>query len=120
MQYSKRFPPFGKKIGEMRRKGKVPAMRVIVTTDWKLGAAYPRIVIDHEQPVKSLQFNYLSGLNVQIVHYDHDAAIMPDLTAEILAINPATLAVFNMSAVKRGDPAYTMIYSQSEMEEIAA
>ncbi|NBQ67730.1 MAG: hypothetical protein EBU46_02415 [Nitrosomonadaceae bacterium] len=117
---TKKFPPFGKRFDAMRRKDLIPAMRVIVATDWKLGAAYPRIVVTRDQPVTSLRFEYLAGLHVQIVYYDHDASILPNLTAEIQLVNPATLAVFNMSAAKRGDPAYTMIYSQSEMEEIAA
>ena len=117
---TKKFPPFGKRLDELRRKGLIPVMRVIVTTDWKLGAAYPRIVIARDQPVTSLRFDYLTRLHVQIVYYDHDASILPNLTAEIQSVNPATLAVFNMSAVKRGEPAYTMIYSQAEMEETAA
>lgn len=117
---TKKYPPFGKRLGEMRRKGLIPLMRVIVATQWHIGKAFPRIVIPQGQSVINLRFEYLAGLHVQIVYYDHDASILPDLTAEIQSINPATLAVFNMSAVKRGDPAYTMIYSQSEMKEIAA
>lgn len=114
--HTRKYPPFGKKLDELRRRGLIPAMRVIVTTDWKLGAAYPRIVITQEQPVISLRFEYLAGLHVQIVYYDHDASIMLDLTAEIQSINPATLAVFNRSAVKRGDPAFKMIFSKSVLE----
>ncbi len=114
--HTRKYPPFGKKLDELRRRGLIPAMRVIVTTDWKLGAAFPRIVITQDQPVTSLRFEYLAGLHVQIVYYDHDASILPDLTAEIQSINPATLAIFNVSAAKRREPAYTMIYSQSEME----
>jgi len=112
----KKFPPFGKQLNELRRKGLVPSMRVIVTTDWKLGVAYPRIVITQEQPVTSLQFNYLSGLHVQIVHFDYDNPILEGLVTEILSIQPATLSTFNMDAVKREEPAFKMIFSESVME----
>lgn len=120
MNHIRKYPPYGKKLDDLRRQGLIPAMRVIVTTDWKLGAAYPRIVVTRDQPITSLRFEYLAGLHVQIIYYDHDASILPNLTAEIQSVNPASLAVFNMSAVKRGEPAYTMIYSQLVMEEIAA
>ena len=114
--HTRKYPPFGKKLDELRRKGLIPAMRVIVTTNWKLGAAYPRIVITQEQPVTSLQFNYLSGLHVQIVHYDHDNQILESLITEILSIQPESISKFNMNAVKRGEPAFKMIYSKSVME----
>lgn len=112
----KTWPAYGKKLDELRRKGLIPAMRVIVATDWKLGAAYPRIVITQDQPVTSLQFNYLSGLHVQIVHYDHDNQILESLITEILSVQPESLSVFNMDAVKQGKPAFKMVYSKSVME----
>ena len=114
--HTRKYPPFGKKFDEMRRRGLIPAMRVIVTTDWKLGAAFPRIVVTQEQPVTSLQFNYLSGLHVQIVHYDHDNQILESLITEIQTIQPESLSVFNMDAVKQGKRAFKMIYSKSVME----
>lgn len=116
MNHIRKYPPYGKKLDDLRRQGLIPAMHVIVTTDWKLGAAYPRIVITQEQPVTSLQFNYLSGLHVQIVHYDHDNRILESLITQILSIQPESLSVFNMDAVKRGEPAFKMIYSKSVME----
>lgn len=116
MNHIRKYPAFGKRIAGMRRNGQIPAIRVIVTTDWKLGAAYPRIVVTRDKPITRLRFEYLAGLHVQIAYYDQDALILPDLTAEIQSVNPASLAAFNMSAVKRGEPAYTMIYSQSIME----
>lgn len=91
-------------------------MRVIVATKWHIGKLFPRIVITQEQPITNLQFNYLSGLHVQIVHYVHDNQILESLITEILSIQPESLSTFNMDAVKRGEPAFKMIYSQSEME----
>jgi len=113
---SKKFPPFGKRLNDQRREGLIPAMRVIVATDWKLGAAYPRIVVTKESPITSLQFNYLSGLHVQIAHYDNDNHILESLITEILSIQPESLSVFNMDAVKQGKRAFKMIYSKSVME----
>lgn len=115
----KKFPPYGKRLDELRRKGLVPSMRVIVTTDWCIGKLFPRIIITPNTPASSYKFNYLVGLHVQVVYFDRDAAMLPDLTAEIMLIKPATLAVFNMDAVKRGEPAYTVLYSQSVIEVAA-
>lgn len=115
----KTWPAYGKKLDELRRKGLIPAMRVIVTTNWSIGKLFPRIIITPGTPASSYKFNYLVGLHVQIVYFDHDAAMLPSLTTEIMLIKPATLAVFNMDAVKRGEPAYTMLYSQSVIEVAA-
>ena len=113
---TKKYPAYGKQLDELRRKGLIPAKRVIVTTLWHIGKLYPRIIVTPDTPVSNLQFNYLSGLHVQIVYFDLDEPILSDLVTEILSIQPATLATFNMSAVKRNEPAFKLIYSQSEME----
>lgn len=113
----RKFPPFAKRLNDLRRTGKIPAKRIIVATDWSLGKGlFPRIIVTQEQPAASLQFNYLAGLHVQIVCHDRDAAILPDLVAEILSVQPTTLSIFDMSAVKQGKPAFRLIFSQSEME----
>lgn len=114
--HAKRYPPYGKKLNELRRRGLMPALRVIVTTDWSLGRIFPRIVITGDTPVTNLQFHYLTGLHVQIVHFDSDEQILSDLITEILAVKPATLSAFNMDAVKQGKPAFKLIYTQSTME----
>ena len=116
---SKRFPPFGKRLDEIRKRGLIPNRRVIVATDWSIGKLYPRIIVTPDAPVSSLRFNYLSGLHVPIFYFDCDEPIMSVLVAEILAIQPATLATFNMSAVKRGEPAFKLIYSKFAMEGAA-
>ena len=113
---TKKIPPFGRQLDELRRKGLIPAQRIIVSTDWSIGKLYPRIIVTPDTPVSSLRFNYLSGLHVQIVYFDRDEPILSDLITEILSIQPATLATFNMSAVKRGEPAFKLIYSHSVME----
>lgn len=113
---TKRFPPFGKKLNQIRRKGLIPSKHVIVATDWNIGKAFPRIIITEEIPITNLRFDYLAGLNVQIVHFDCDENIMLDLITEILKINPTTLTTFNMSAVKISKPAFKVIFSKSVME----
>lgn len=110
--YAKRFPPYGKQLDELRRKGLVPSARVIVTTDWSIGKLFPRVIIKPNTSASSYKFDYLAGLGVQIVYFDCDAAMLPNLTAEIMLIKPATLAVFNMNAAECGEPAYAMLYSQ--------
>ena len=116
---TKRYPAYGKRLDELRRKGLIPAKRVIVTTHWHIGKLYPRIIVTPDTPVSNLQFNYLSGLHVQIVYFDRDEPILSDLIAEILSIQPETLATFNMSAVKRKEPAFKLIYSQTIMGKVA-
>jgi len=117
--YTKKFPPYGKQLDELRRNGLIPARRVIVTTDWNIGKLFPRIILPSDVPVTNIRFNYLTGLHVQIVHYDQDLHILEDLITEILSIRPASLSTFNMSAVKVGLPASKLVFSKSIMEKAA-
>ena len=112
---TKQFPPYGKKLDDLGRRGLVPTLRIIVATNWKIGKLFPRIIVTPDKAVHNLRFDYLAGLNVQIAHFDHDNHI-ENLINEILAIHPATLATFNLDAVKQGKQAFTLIYPQSEME----
>jgi len=116
MNHIRNYHSYGRKIDELRRKGHIPARRIIVTTDWNIGKLYPRIVITQKQTITNLRFEYLAALHVQIAHFDHDESILPELTNQILAIQPASIAVFNLDAVKRGEPAFRMISSQSFRE----
>jgi len=62
----KRFPPYGKKLMPMRLAGKVPTNVIMVVFDWKYGRAYPRIVIDGDTPIESLEFSYLSASQLRL------------------------------------------------------
>ena len=73
--YKRKFPPYGKQLDQLRRKGLIPCLRVIVSTSWGLGAAYPRIVIPDDIPIVNLNFSYLAGLSVQIVHCNGETSI---------------------------------------------
>ncbi|MEO9061146.1 MAG: hypothetical protein ABI270_03775, partial [Nitrosospira sp.] len=64
----KRFPPYGKQLMQLRQSGKIPARTVMVTFDWKLARAYPRIVISDDTPAAKLNFDYLAGLPVEVVY----------------------------------------------------
>lgn len=111
----KRFPAFGKQLDDLRKQGRIPAKRVIVAFDWKIGKLFPRIIIAPDTPVTKFQFRYLAGLHIQVAYHDRDAAILPALTDEILKIHPASLSTFNLSAVKRGEPASHMIYMKERL-----
>jgi hypothetical protein len=108
----KRFPAFGKQLDDLRKQGRIPAKRVIVAFDWRIGKLFPRIIIMPDAPVTKFQFRYLAGLHIQVAYHDRDAAILPALTDEIMKIHPASLSTFNLSAVKRGEPASHMIYME--------
>jgi hypothetical protein len=108
-KFRKRFPPFGKQLNDLRQKGMVPAMRVVVTTDWKLGGAYPRIVMPSGTDVSLLNFDYLAGLNVQIVHHANEAELVSTLTDAILAVKPKTLVLFNFDQAKQKDREFSAI-----------
>jgi len=98
----KRFPPYGKKLMLLRRSGKVPAQVTMVVFDWKDGRAYPRIVIDGDTPIESLEFSYLSGITVQIVYCSQDADRVDAVAQAILKVNPSFLSTFNLDLVDVG------------------
>jgi len=98
----KRFPPYGKKLMLLRRSGKVPAQVIMVVFDWKDGRTYPRIVIDGDTPIESLEFSYLSGITVQIVYCSQDADRVDAVAQAILKVNPSFLSTFNLDLVDVG------------------
>ena len=113
---TKRFPPYGRKLDQLRRKGLIPCLRVIVSTRWELGAQYPRIVISNNIPVTKINFSFLTGLSVQIVHGEGEGQLISNLIEEILKIKPKMLTVFNYDLAKQnysGNPAMTLIYPES-------
>lgn len=110
---AKRYPPYGRLIEKIRRDGLIPNNRVIVSTRWELGAAYPRIVIPEDIPVRNLSFSYLAGLTVQIVHCNNEAQLVNDLINEIVVVKPKILTIFNFELAKNnlsGYPAMRFIF----------
>lgn len=81
----KRFPPYGKKLMSLRIAGKIPRRMVVVVFDWKLARAWPRIVIPDDMSYEGLNFDYLSGLPVEIAHRSKDThKVEPAFTAAAL------------------------------------
>ncbi|SCY31125.1 hypothetical protein [Nitrosospira sp. Nsp13] len=103
--YKRRMPAYGKQFMEMRQARKIPSNRVMVTFDWNLAKAYPRIVIADDTPAGQLNFNYLAGLAVQIVYRRKDAHRVRDVVDAILEINPSCLAIFALDLVDTGNAA---------------
>ncbi len=99
---TKIFPPFGKQLNQIRCSGLIPRSRVIVSTRWKLGAAYPRIVIPDDVAIEKFNFSYLAGLNVQIVHQNNEGQLVLNLIDAILKIKPKVLTIFNCELAKQG------------------
>jgi hypothetical protein len=116
----KRMPAYGKRIMEMRRSGKVPTNRVMVTFDWSLAKAYPRIVIADDMSADHLNFTYLAGLAVQVVYRQKDAHRISAIVAAILEINPSSLVTFALDLVESGNAA-TLIkpYQNIQLAEAA-
>lgn len=110
---TKRYPPYGKKLDNLRRRGLVPKLRVVIATDWKIGKLFPRVVITPDQDVHNLRFEYLCGLHVQIAFFEDDHHI-DRLINEVISVRPATLQTFNFDAIK-GERAAKLIYSDAEM-----
>lgn len=98
----KQYPPFGKRLTLMRQIGKVPSKVVMVVFNWKLGAAYPRIIITEDTNTETLEFGYLSGIPVQIVYCSQDAGRVDAVAQAILAVNPSYLATFALDLVGIG------------------
>lgn len=116
--YNKKFPPYGKQLDAIRRQGLIPVLRVVVSTDWDLGAAYPRVVIPENTNPQKLQFRYLAGLSVRIVHHDGEAELVGRLIDEIIKVKPRVLTLFNFDVARQKDPenrATTLIYPAREV-----
>jgi len=103
----KKYPPYGRRLDALRRNGLVPAHRILVSTDWKLGAAFPRIVIPADANIDKLIFAYLAGLSVQIVHHNGEEKIVKELVQKILDVSPKVLTVFNFDIAQQNDPRYS-------------
>lgn len=99
----KRLPSYGKALLELRRAGKMPAKRVVVTFSWNIGRAYPRIVLADDTPPEMLEFGFLAGLSVQIVYHKKDAHRINAIAGAILRINPSCLITFGLDLVETGD-----------------
>lgn len=112
----KSFPAYGRQLDQLRKDGCVPVNRVIVSTDWKLGAACARIVVTPDNDPSLLNFSYLAGLSVQIVHHANEADLVRSLIEEIMRIKPRILTVFNFDLAQNnmsGYPAMTLIHPKS-------
>ncbi len=57
----------------LRLAGKIPKRMVVVVFDWELARAWPRIVIPDDIAYEELNFDYLSGIPVEIAYYSKDA-----------------------------------------------
>ncbi|ARO87950.1 hypothetical protein EBAPG3_009325 [Nitrosospira lacus] len=116
----KRIPAYGKQFMEMRRSGKVPSKRVMVTFDWDLAQAYPRIVLADDTPADQLNFSYLAGLPVQVIYRRKDSHRVSGVIDSILQVNPSCLATFAIDLVGTGD-AVTLIKAYERTHtEVAA
>ena len=107
----KRMPAYGKRLMKMRCDGMVPARPVIVSFEWNIGGAYPRIVITDEFPVAELNFGYLAGLAVQIVYRGKDAHRVHAVVEAIMKVKPSSLTTFAIDLAGTDNPAFTLIQS---------
>lgn len=116
----RRLPPYGKQFMALRQAGKVPSKRVMVSFDWDLARAYPRIIIPADENPSELEFKFLAGLSVQIIYGCKDAHRVDALVQEIMRVNPCFLATFALDLVDTGD-ALTLIkpYQLLEVAEAA-
>lgn len=116
----KRLPPYGKQLLAIRQAGKVPSKRVMVSFDWNLARAYPRIIIPADTSPVELEFEFLAGLSVQIIYHDKDAHRVDALVQEIMQANPCVLVTFALDLSDTGD-ALTLIkpYQSAEVAGVA-
>ena len=82
----KRFPPYGKKLMQLRNQGKIPNKLLMVVFDWMIARAYPRIVITEETLPKETEFKYLSESKGMQVTYTN-ATILPLTTFNNVELN---------------------------------
>lgn len=63
-----RLPAFGREILDLRRRGLVPAGRVVVALDtWDYGKNRARVVVAQDADPAALDFSFLAGLDVELV-----------------------------------------------------
>ena len=99
---SKRFPPYGKKLMQLRNQGKIPNKLLMVVFDWMLARAYPRVVITEEAKPENMEFKYLAGIPVQIVFSQKEAHRVDGFAQEILKVNPSFLCTFGLNLLDVG------------------
>lgn len=116
----KRLPPYGKQFMSIRAAGKAPSKTVMVSFDWDLANAYPRIIIPDDISPSQIEFRYLAGLAVQIIFRGKDAHRVDGLAQEIMKVNPSLLATFALDLVGK-EAAMTLIkpYQSEEIAEAA-
>ena len=114
----KRLPPYGKAFMTMRKSGRAPSLRVMVTFDWDLAKAYPRIVSADDTPAEELNLGFLAGLPVQVVYRRKDAHRVSALIDAILGVNPSCLSTFALDLVDTGD-AVVLIKQSIQLAEAA-
>jgi len=119
-KYKRLLPPYGKQFMAMREAGKAPAKTVMVSFDWDLARAYPRIIIPEDANPAEIDFRFLAGLPVQIIYRSKDAHRVDAVVQEILLVNPCLLATFGLDLVDTG-PALTLVkpYEGVEIAEAA-
>ena len=96
------FPPYGKKLFELRKKGQIPSKLLMVVFNWKLARAYPRIVLTEEIKPQETEFKYLAGIPVQIVFSEKEADRVNGFSQEILKVNPSFLSTFGLHLLDVG------------------
>lgn len=95
----KRLPPYGRRLMAMREAGKVPPRTVMVTFEWNLAKAHPRIIILADANPAELEFQYLAGFPVHIIYRSKDAHRVDVLAQEIMLANPCFLATWALDLV---------------------
>ena len=99
---SKRYPPYGRQIMELRKRGKMPSKLLMMVFEWKLARAYPRIVISEDTKPNETEFRYLAGIPVQIIFSEKEAHRVNELAQEILKVQPSFLATFGLHLLDVG------------------
>ena len=114
-----RFPPYSRKLLELRQSGQVPSRTVRIVFSWNLAKVYPRIVITDDAS-EDLNFDYLAGLPVQIVFYRKDAHRVPAIVQSVLKVNPSCLSTFGLDLIDTGNALMIIKHFQDTPIERAA
>lgn len=91
-----KFPAYGKRLMLDRLQGKIPKNSVVVSFDWKIGAFFPRVVIQKNVNPADLEYRYLAGLDVMLPYHTQDAERAEIALKTILEANPRSLLAFQL------------------------
>jgi hypothetical protein len=96
----RRLPAYARELADARRQGLVPDVGfIVVAMDWDLGGSMDglvRVVVPPNHEPSKMDFSFLAGLNVILVHRDTDRDRATAIADQLQAVRLGELAIINV------------------------